>query len=109
MKLLGVAGRGLWRRLTREYEFTPGQRELLRRLCLLEDRLSEVRAELAKDGMLVVSGRQSPYMLAERDLVAGQVRILKLLGLHADEATAKQESAKRRSAALLGYQRKREA
>ena len=71
---LGLAGRKLWRELSRTFVFEPGETGGLAELCRIQDRLSQVRETLAAEG-LVVEGKRHPLADLEPKL-SGQFRML---------------------------------
>jgi hypothetical protein len=104
-----AAGRSLWRKLCREYEFTAAQLELLRQLCQVEDRLTQVVTRL--DGVdLVVEGkagmRSHPLLATERDLRATSLRLFRALAIEQDlveDVRPRYDSERRRLAAVNGH------
>lgn len=84
---LQKSGRELWRKIA-EMGSIDGVQPLLQELCKLQDRLTDVRATLEKDG-LIVGGKKHVLADLEPKLSAQFQKIWKLLGLADDEPTAK--------------------
>lgn len=71
-KHLGSAGRALWRAVADEYAIIePHRRAVLAVACECLDRMSQARAAIAADGLIVTGGRYGPAahpaVIVERD------------------------------------------
>lgn len=82
-KDLGPAGRALWRWVERQGSI-DGTEPLLGELCKLQDRLTELRAALTRDGAIIrEGGRIKKHPAADLEpKISGQFqKIWRLLGL----------------------------
>lgn len=80
---LRAPGKKLWNELGASFDFTDAE-PLVGELCRIQDRLCEVRAQLAKDG-LQVGGKAHPLLGIEVKL-SGQFRNLWRMAGFADPA-----------------------
>lgn len=83
---LGEHGLALWRAVQRDHEVTDGAGlALLARACECQDRLAQVRAQLAKDGLLVAGykkqPRPHPLLAVESETARLQLAAIRALGL----------------------------
>ena len=81
-------GRNLWKTICRDYEVEPGAELVLGEICRIWDRLHEVRARLAAEGLTLTEGegarqriRKHPLLDSEPKLVASFVKCWKAAGL----------------------------
>lgn len=87
---LGEAGRSLWASLRRDHEISDAAGLcLLARACEAQDRLAQVREQIARDGV-VTRGykgqpRGHPLLSVESDLVRVQLACLRQLGLEPEQ------------------------
>jgi hypothetical protein len=86
---LAEPGRDLWRRLTAAYDFRDeGGKELLTQLCASTDRAESCRAQIDRDGeLLVVKGgafREHPLLRTELACRAFISRTIMRLGLNVE-------------------------
>jgi phage terminase small subunit len=80
---LGVPGRALWRKIVSGYA-VAGCEDLLRQLCLVSDRLAEIRGTLKRDGLVITEGkrqRRHPLVDAEQKAVSLYARLWRQVGL----------------------------
>ena len=84
-KPLAAAGTELWRRITDSFLVADeGGRELLWQICKAEDRLTELAAAIAADGVIIRSrtgSKEHPALKMELGLRSFVVRSLGRLGL----------------------------
>jgi hypothetical protein len=84
-KPLAEAGMALWTRVTNAYVIADeGGKELLWQICKAEDRLTELAAEIASDGVILRSrtgSKEHPGLKLELGLRSFVVRSLGRLGL----------------------------
>lgn len=83
---LGAPGRGLWTSIQRDHDIADGAGlALLTRACECQDRLAQVRAQLAADGLLVPGykkqPRPHPLLAVEAETVRLQLAAIRALGL----------------------------
>jgi hypothetical protein len=79
-KQLGPAGRKLWRYVEEKFDL-EGCEPLLMKICLIEDRLIEVRTSITERGLVMVDGKKNQLLTAETQLLAEFSKIWRLLGL----------------------------
>jgi hypothetical protein len=82
---LSAAGKAEWKQIEELGDVTDAQ-PLLTKLCLVADRLAEIRAILERDGLLSANGRKHPLLDVEARLMAQYGIFWKLLGLADDDA-----------------------
>ncbi len=87
---LGEPGRALWKSVQRDHDIVDGAGlALLARACECQDRLAQVRAQLAVDGMLVVGykkqPRPHPLLAVESETVRLQLAAIRALGLEIEQ------------------------
>lgn len=89
---LGARGRSFYLDVTTEFEMDRAERELLAQVCRLLDRLDELRAAIAADGLMVESSRGAsvnPAVGEERQCSLALGRLLAQLQVPAaGESTA---------------------
>jgi len=78
MKTLGNDGKALWTDLHERFD-VAGAEALVAQLCTLQDRLGEIRAALASEGLASSAGRK--LLSLELRTVAEFSRAWRLLGL----------------------------
>jgi len=86
---LGEPGRALWKSIQRDHEITDGAGlALLTRACECQDRLAQVREQLAADGLLVAGykkqPRPHPLLAVEAETTRLQLAAIRALGLEVD-------------------------
>jgi hypothetical protein len=59
-KDLNEAGRTLWRKADREFEFSSVEYELLHQLCVTLDEIAGMRADLSEMGYIVAGAEKQP-------------------------------------------------
>ena len=87
---LGEAGVALWRSIQRDHEVTDGAGlALLARACECADRLAQIRAQLAVDGLLTAGykkqPRPHPLLAVEAETIRLQLAAIRALGLEIDQ------------------------
>lgn len=86
---LGEHGKRLWKSVQRDHDITDGAGlALLTRACECQDRLAQVRAQLATDGLLVAGykkqPRPHPLLAVESETTRLQLAAIRALGLEID-------------------------
>lgn len=84
---LGAAGRKLWAAVMASYELEGWEAAVLADACRMADRAAEAREAIARDGVVVDSGRSGmkahPAAIVERDAVRTCAQLLQHLGIKA--------------------------
>jgi len=80
---LGTAGRKLWQEISKDSDI-EGAEPLLTELCVVADRLAEIRTILKRDGLVTAKGRKHPLCDMEARLSGHYATLWKLLGLADD-------------------------
>lgn len=81
---LGEAGRGLWLDVVESFEMEPHDLTMLGEACRISDRLGELRAVVARDGVTVESPqgmKGHPALVESRQQAIAQARLITALRL----------------------------
>jgi P27 family predicted phage terminase small subunit len=109
-KQLGPAGKALWRRMTREFDFNGAEVELLKQLCDTIDEIAVLKRELDATGPMVSGSKGQPVLnpvftqLASHRKVADQLTTALALPLEG-EAVGQRRSARSKVAADARWRR----
>jgi phage terminase small subunit len=89
---LRPAGRKLWRQINAEYEFGPGELELVEVACRALERLREAEDLLDRDGIVVAARygtKAHPAVVIARDAGQTLARSLRQLGIKLEDELVK--------------------
>lgn len=81
---LAQAGRELWDHISGDYELSPHEAALLEEACRTRDRIAQMRAQVAADGVMLTSSqglRLHPAVAEERSQRLTLARLIATLGV----------------------------
>mgnify|MGYP000890682562 CR=1 FL=1 len=76
---LAAAGRRLWTSVLEEFELAEHERAQLAEACFVRDRIAELRARVAADGLMISSSQGSRLHPGVAEIRAQQLALARLL------------------------------